>query len=203
MNAGKGLLIPLCGRAASGYTEGMSASTSSDRLDAIVIGSGPNGLAAAVTLARAGLAVRVYERNATAGGGMRTEPVTLEGFVHDICSAVHPLAFASGFFRKFGLADRIPFVVPSASYAHPLDGGRAAVAYRDLDRTVESLGVDGPAWRRLMQPLVEHVDEVAQFTGSQVLQVPRHPFVAARFGLTMLAQGGPWWDAIFREDRAG
>jgi phytoene dehydrogenase-like protein len=171
--------------------------------DAIVIGSGPNGLAAAVTLARAGLAVRVYERNATAGGGMRTEPVTLEGFVHDICSAVHPLAFASGFFRKFGLTDRIPFAVPSASYGHPLDGGRAGIAYRDLDRTAESLGVDGPAWRRLLQPLVDHVDEVAQFTGSEILQVPRHPLVAARFGATMLAQGGPWWDAIFREEEAG
>src|SRR5436305_119634 len=116
--------------------------------DAIVVGSGPNGLSAAVTLARAGLAVRVYERNSTYGGGTRTEPVTLPGFQHDICSAVHPLAFASGFFRKFEIEKRVPFIVPTASYAHPLDGGRAGVAYRDLERTVESLGVDGPAYRR-------------------------------------------------------
>src|SRR4051812_41662644 len=105
--------------------------------DAIVIGSGPNGLSAAVTLARAGLAVRVYERNSTYGGGTRTEPVTLPGFVHDICSAVHPLAFASGFFRRFEIEKRVPFIVPTASYAHPLDGGRAGVAYRDLDRTAD------------------------------------------------------------------
>jgi phytoene dehydrogenase-like protein len=171
--------------------------------DAIVIGSGPNGLAAAVTLARAGLAVRVYERNGTYGGGTRTEPITLPGFEHDICSAVHPLAFASGFFRRFEIEKRIPFIVPTASYAHPLDHGRAGVAYRDLDRTADALGVDGPAYRRLLAPLVEHADAVAQFTGSQLLRIPRHPLVAARFGLTVLAQGGPWWDAFFRTEVPG
>jgi phytoene dehydrogenase-like protein len=171
--------------------------------DAIVIGSGPNGLAAAVTLARAGLSVHVYERNATAGGGMRTEPITLPGFVHDMCSAVHPLAFASGFFRRFGIEKRTPFIVPTASYGHPLDGGRAALAYRDLERTVDDLGEDGPAYRRLLGPLVEHADEVAEFTGSQVLQVPRHPVTAARFALTMLRQGGPWWNVPFRGEEAG
>ncbi|MEO7015291.1 MAG: NAD(P)/FAD-dependent oxidoreductase [Leifsonia sp.] len=170
--------------------------------DAIVIGSGPNGLAAAVTLARAGLAVRVYERNSTAGGGMRTEPITLPGFRHDICSAVHPLAFASGFFRRFGIEKRIPFVVPTASYGHPLDGGRAALAYHDFDRTVDALGRDGAAWRALLAPLVAHSDEVAEFTGSQVLQVPRHPVTAARFALRMVAQGGPWWNLPFRGDEA-
>src|SRR3954454_8202424 len=102
----------------------MSASPSSDRLDAIVIGSGPNGLSAAVTLARAGLSVRVCERNAAIGGGLRTEELTLPGVRHDICSAVHPLAFASGFFRRFGLDKRVRFVVPTASYGNPLEGGR-------------------------------------------------------------------------------
>jgi phytoene dehydrogenase-like protein len=171
--------------------------------DAIVVGSGPNGLAAAVTLARAGLSVHVYERNATIGGGIRTEALTLPGFVHDVCSAVHPLAFASGFFRQFELERRVEFVVPTASYGHPLDGGRAAIAYRDLERTVDALGADGPAWRRLLGPLAQHADEVAQFTGSQLLQVPRHPLTAARFGLAMLSQGGPWWDAGFRGEEAG
>ncbi|MFP3466604.1 phytoene desaturase family protein [Leifsonia sp. SIMBA_070] len=181
----------------------MSSSTSADGLDAIVIGSGPNGLSAAVTLARAGLSVRVYERNATIGGGLRTEELTLPGFHHDICSAVHPLALASGFFRRFGLDRRVPFIVPSASYGNPLEGGRVAMAYRDLDRTADGLGVDGPAWRALLGPLVEHADEVAQFTGSALLQIPRHPLVAARFGLTALAQGGPWWDVPFRTDAPG
>lgn len=171
--------------------------------DAIVIGSGPNGLAAAVTLARAGLSVQVYERNATVGGGMRTEAITLPGFVHDICSAVHPLAFASGFFRRFGLDKRVEFAVPTASYGHPLDGGRAAIAYHDLERTAESLGADGPAWRALLGPLVRKADEVAQFTGSQLFQVPRHPITAAQFGLALLSQGGPWWDAPFRGEEAG
>lgn len=177
----------------------MSAS-SPNRLDAVVIGSGPNGLSAAVTLARAGLSVRVYERNATIGGGLRTQELTLPGFRHDICSAVHPLAFASGFFRRFGLDKRVPFVVPTASYGNPLDGGRVAMAYLDLERTADGLGVDGPAWRALLGPLVREADAVAQFTGSSLLQVPRHPLVAARFGLTAIAQGGPWWDLPFRTE---
>jgi phytoene dehydrogenase-like protein len=179
------------------------SSASAERLDAVVVGSGPNGLSAAVTLARAGLSVRVYERNATVGGGLRTEESTLPGFRHDICSAVHPLAFASGFFRRFGLARRIPFVVPTASYGSPLDGGRVAMAYLDLDRTADGLGVDGAAWRALLGPLVEHADAVAQFTGSSLLRIPRHPLVAARFGLTALAQGGPWWDLPFRTEAPG
>lgn len=176
---------------------------SASPLDAVVIGSGPNGLSAAVTLARAGLAVRVYERNATVGGGMRTEEITLPGFRHDLCSAVHPLAFASGFFRRFGLAERVRFVTPTASYAQPLDGGRAAVAYRDIERTADALGTDGRAWRALIGPLARHADEVAQFTGSNVVGLPRHPLVAARLGATALLQGGPWWDLPFRTEEPG
>lgn len=173
-----------------------------DELDAIVVGSGPNGLAAAVTLARAGLSVRIYERASTIGGGSRTAELTLPGFHHDVCSAVHPLALASGFFRRFGLDRRIELVVPELSYAHPLDGERAGLAWRDLDRTVDDLGVDGPAYRRLMAPLVERSDRVAQFTGSQLLQVPRHPLTAMQFGLRALEQGSLGWNAGFREERA-
>jgi phytoene dehydrogenase-like protein len=180
----------------------MSPTASANRLDAIVIGSGPNGLSAAVTLARAGLSVRVYERNAAVGGGIRTEELTLPGFHHDVCSAVHPLAFASGFFRRFGLEKRVPFVVPTASYGNPLDRERAAMAYLDLERTADALGVDGPAWRAIIGPLAQQADAVAEFTGSQLFQVPRHPLVAARFGLTALAQGGPWWNLPFRTEAA-
>ena len=172
------------------------------QLDAVIVGSGPNGLAAAVTLARAGLAVKVFERNPTIGGGARTAELTLPGFLHDVCSAVHPMALASGFFQRFGLHERIELVVPEISYAHPLDGGRAGIAYRDLDRTAESLGRDGDAWRRLWRPLVENADEVAAFTGDHLLRVPRHPVTVARFGLRALEQGSPFWNLRFRDEAA-
>lgn len=171
-------------------------------LDAIVVGAGPNGLAAAVTLARAGLSVRVYEREATIGGGSRTTELTLPGFRHDVCSAVHPLALASGFFRRFGLDRRIPLVVPELSFGHPLDGGRAGLAWRDLDRTVADLGRDGAAYDRLMRPLVERADRVAQFVLSPLLRVPPHPVTAARFGLRALEQGSFAADARFADEEA-
>ncbi|MBC7591560.1 MAG: NAD(P)/FAD-dependent oxidoreductase [Salinibacterium sp.] len=170
--------------------------------DAIVVGSGPNGLAAAVTLARAGLSVRVYERDATIGGGARTAELTLPGFHHDIGSAVHPLALASGFFRKFGLEKRIELVVPELSYGHPLDGGRAGLAWLDLERTVKDLGIDGAAWARLMGPLAAEADRVAEIAGSALLRIPRHPLSLVRFGLRVLEQGSPAWNSRFRGDVA-
>ncbi|MDH6182597.1 phytoene dehydrogenase-like protein [Microbacteriaceae bacterium SG_E_30_P1] len=173
-----------------------------ERYDAIVVGAGPNGLAAAVTLARSGLSVAVYERESTVGGGTRTAELTLPGFRHDVCSAVHPLALASGFFRKFGLDKRIELVVPELSYGHPLDGGRAALAWRDLDRTVDDLGRDGPSYRRLMGPLVQRADRVAQYTGTPLVSVPAHPLTAVRFGLKALEQGSIDWNTRFREDLA-
>ncbi len=171
-------------------------------VDAVIVGSGPNGLAAAVTLARAGLSVRVLERNATIGGGARTAELTIPRFHHDVCSAVHPMALASGFFRRFRLQDRVELRVPDVSYGHPLDGGRAGIAYRDIERTAESLGRDGAAWKSLMGPLSAHADEVAQFAGSPILQLPRHPVTVARFGLRALEQGLPTWNARFRDDAA-
>jgi phytoene dehydrogenase-like protein len=171
--------------------------------DAIIVGAGPNGLAAAVTLARAGLSVRIYERNETIGGGSRTAELTLPGFHHDICSAVHPMALASGFFRRFELEKRITLVNPEVSYGHPLDGGRAGVAWLDIDRTAEGLGVDGAAYKQLMGPLSRHASHIAQITGSQLLQLPRHPISLARFGLRVLEQGNPaTWNLRFREDAA-
>ena len=168
-------------------------------VDAVVVGSGPNGLAAAVTLARAGLSVRVFEREETIGGGARTMELTLPGFHHDVCSAVHPMALASGFFRNFRLQDRIELRVPEISYGHPLDGGRAGIAYRDIERTAASLGRDGDAWRSLMGPLAEHADAVARFAGSPILRIPRNPITVARFGLRALEQGLPTWNLRFRE----
>jgi phytoene dehydrogenase-like protein len=171
-------------------------------VDAIVVGSGPNGLAAAVTLARAGLSVRVYERSDTIGGGATTQELTLPGFLHDVCSAVHPMALQSEFFREFGLVDRIRFVVPEISYGHPLPGGGAGIAYRDLQRTADALGRDGAAWHRLFAPLVAHADEVAEFTGNRLVRFPQHPVTALRFGLRSLEQGGPFWNARFANEVA-
>ncbi len=171
-------------------------------LDAVVVGSGPNGLAAAVVLARAGLRVRLFEGETTIGGGARTAELTLPGFLHDVCSAVHPMALASPFFRAFALDRRIELRVPDISYAHPLDDGSAGVAYRDLERTAESLGRDGAAWRRLLGPLAEHSAALAQLSGTSLVRVPRHPLLLGALGRRALEQGGPAWNLRFRGEAA-
>ncbi|MCU1581044.1 MAG: NAD(P)/FAD-dependent oxidoreductase [Microbacteriaceae bacterium] len=170
--------------------------------DVTVVGSGPNGLAAAVTMARAGLSVLVLERADTIGGGARTAELTLPGFHHDVCSAVHPMAMASPFFRQFGLADRIELVVPDVSYGHPLDDGSAGIAYRDLGRTADGLGPDGAAWTRLFAPLVDQIDGVVDFTTNQLLRMPRSPLTAVAFALRALEQGTPLWNRRFAQDSA-
>ena len=171
-------------------------------LDAVVVGAGPNGLAAAVTLARAGLKVRVYERADQAGGGAATKELTLPGFWHDVCSAVHPMAFQSRFFREFGLPERVRFAVPDVSFAQPLDGGHAGIVHRDLGRTRDELGVDGRAYERLMKPLVERASRIAEFTGSSLIRIPRDPVAAFLFGVRSLEQGSALWNARFRGDVA-
>src|SRR2546427_8896369 len=118
--------------------------------DAVVVGSGPNGLAAAITLARAGHAVLVIEAKDTIGGGMRTAELTLPGFRHDVCSVVHPFAAASPFTQSLPLRKmRLEWIHPDAPVAHPFDDGTAAVLERSLDATAETLGVDAGAYRRL------------------------------------------------------
>ncbi|ROS37335.1 NAD(P)/FAD-dependent oxidoreductase [Curtobacterium sp. PhB78] len=171
-------------------------------VDAVVVGAGPNGLAAAVTLARAGLSVEVVERNDTIGGGARTADLTLPGFLHDVCSAVHPMALQSEFFRLFRMEERIELRLPEVQYGHPLDGGRAGIAYQDLERTAAELGVDGPAFRNLMGPLARAADQVADFATDALLHVPRHPLTVLRFGLRALEQGSSAWNARFRQDVA-
>lgn len=171
-------------------------------VDVAVVGSGPNGLAAALTMARAGLSVAVFEGAGAVGGGTRTAELTLPGFRHDVCSAVHPMALASPFFRAFELERRIELLVPEISYGHPLDGGRAAIAYRDLDRTVDALGADGAAWRSLMEPLLRRLDGVIDFTQNGLLRFPHDPLAAFLLGLRTLEQGTPAWQLRFREDEA-
>ncbi|MBW4096244.1 MAG: NAD(P)/FAD-dependent oxidoreductase, partial [Acidobacteria bacterium] len=170
--------------------------------DAVVVGSGPNGLAAAVTLARAGLRVHVHEVAATVGGGTRSAEITLPGFTHDVCSAVHPMALASPFFKAFGLAERIPFAIPEVSYAHPLDDGRVALAYRSLERTAEHLGVDGGAYRALFAPLVRREHGVMELLNGALLGIPEDPRAALLLGVRALEQGSGAWNQRFRSDLA-
>ncbi|QLY32900.1 NAD(P)/FAD-dependent oxidoreductase [Nocardia huaxiensis] len=179
--------------------------------DAVVVGSGPNGLAAAVILARAGLDVEVYEAADHIGGGSRTADVTLPGFHHDLCAGAHPMAAASPFFRAFDLeAHGVELLAPQVSYAHPLDGGRAGLAWRDLDNTVEGLGRDGRSWRQLFGPLVRRWEDTVELAMSDFRHVPTglngrphlDPVNAVRFGLRALEQSTPVWNMRFREDFA-
>lgn len=171
--------------------------------DVVVVGAGPNGLAGALVMAGAGLDVLVLEGADTVGGGARTQELVLPGYHHDVCSAVHPMAVASPFFRAFDLAAHgVEMLQPVASYAQPLDGGRAGIAYRDLERTAEGLGPDAAAWRSLMGPLARNIDGVVDALMSDYRHVPRDLPTFVRFGLRVLEQGTPVWNARFRGDAA-
>jgi phytoene dehydrogenase-like protein len=144
-------------------------------VDAVVVGAGPNGLAAAVTLALEGWRVVVFEAAPTIGGGARTEELTLPGFLHDVCSAVHPLGIGSPFFRSLPLADHgLEWVQPDTPLAHPLEGDTAAALERSLEGTAVGLGADGGAWRMLFEPLVAAWDALAEDVLAP-LHWPRRP----------------------------
>ncbi|HXG86904.1 MAG TPA: NAD(P)/FAD-dependent oxidoreductase [Vicinamibacterales bacterium] len=154
--------------------------------DAVVVGAGPNGLAAAVVLAEAGRSVLVVEAKDTIGGGCRTAELTLPGYHHDICAAIHPMGVVSPLLRRLPLAAHgLEWVQAPAPLAHPFDDGTAAVLHRSIAATAETLGGDGEAWARLMQPYAARAD--AFF--SEILRpirIPRHPLLMARFGATGL-----------------
>lgn len=152
--------------------------------DAVVVGSGPNGLAGAVALAQAGLRVTVLEQAATIGGGTRTEELTVPGLLHDVCSAVHPFGVASPFLASLPLAEHgLVWRWPEVDLAHPLDDGTAGVMVRSLEETCAGLGVDGDAWRRTFAPLVRRFPDLAGDVLGPVLRWPSHPMLMARFGL--------------------
>jgi phytoene dehydrogenase-like protein len=169
--------------------------------DVTVVGSGPNGLATAVICARAGLKVQVLEAQPTFGGGARTVPDSeFPDVSHDICSAVHPLALASPFFAEFDLPARgVQLTVPEISYANPLPGRSAAIAYRDLERTSAELD-DGASWRRFLRSLVANSDAVVAFLLGDKRSVPRAFPTVLRLGLRMAAQGTPAWGALHGDD---
>ena len=171
-----------------------------------VVGAGPNGLAAAVVLARAGLDVDVLERNTWVGGGAATRELTLTGFRHDVASAVHPMTLVSPFFQAFNLAERIALIVPEVSFAHPLPNGRSGLAYRDLDRTADALGADGPAYRALVRPLVERLRGVADLALdsllTSLLNAPKDPVPGAIFAARVAEQGSRLWNRRFTADVA-
>lgn len=151
---------------------------------AIVIGSGPNGLAAAIVLARAGLPVDVFEAEAEPGGATRTLPLTLPGFLHDFGSAVHPLAAGSPFFSTLPLANYgLEWIHGDAPLAHPLDDGTAVMLERDLHDAELALGADGRAWRWLMEPAARHWPQLARDLLAPPLRLPHHPLRMARFGM--------------------
>jgi phytoene dehydrogenase-like protein len=152
--------------------------------DAVVIGSGPNGLAAAIVLARAGLQTVLREAQPAVGGGLRSAELTLPGFTHDVCAAVHPLALSSPLFRSLPLSDYgLEWIQPPAALAHPLDDGTAVMLERSLDATAAGLGAGADGWRRLLGPLLAHWDALAEDVLASPARIPHHPVLMARFGV--------------------
>jgi len=152
--------------------------------DAVVVGAGPNGLAAAIVFARAGLSTLVLEANETIGGGARSAELTLPGFTHDYCSAIHPMSVVSPFIRALPLAEHgLEWRFSPSAIAHPLDDGTAATLEESLDATCEKLGADGRAYRSFMAPFAKHAHEVFDEILRPIRFFPRHPFLLARFGM--------------------
>src|SRR5262245_5187566 len=159
--------------------------------EAAIVGSGPNGLAAAIAIAQTGRKVIVFEAEPRPGGGVRSEALTLPGFVHDVCSAVHPLAIASPFFRTLPLqACGLEWIEPPIMLAHPFDDGTCAAIYRSMEQTAAGLGEDGPAYRRLIGSVVDAWPRL-EWSVLGPPRVPRHPLASARFGFKALQPAEP------------
>lgn len=170
--------------------------------DAVIVGAGPNGLTAAITLAKSGYRVKVHEAAKTPGGGMRTAELTVPGVLHDVCSAVHPLGVASPVFQSFRLQDfGLEWIHPRYPLVHPLDKGNAAVLERSLDATAEHLGGDAGAYRFLLKHFSQNADSLLRdFLGP--LQFPAHPLLYARFGLKALRSAEGLVGSFFQGEAA-
>ena len=174
----------------------------SDLYDAVVVGAGPNGLAAAIRLTQEGLRVLLLEANSTIGGGVRSAELTLPGFVHDLCSAIHPLAIGSPFFRTLPLDQyELEWVHPEFPLAHPLDDGTAVVLRRSVEETAKGLGADATAYRDLMGPLTAHWESLADEFLRPILHLPRHPLQLARFARRALRSAKGIAHSWFRDER--
>ncbi|MGJ1407519.1 phytoene desaturase family protein [Sphingobacterium siyangense] len=171
------------------------------RFDAIIIGSGPNGLAAAITFQQQGLSTLLIEGADTVGGGMRTKELTLPGFRHDVCSAIHPMAMASPFFRTLPLeAYGLSFVKPTYAAAHPLENGETGILYHSLAETIKGLGPDGESYRKLVEKVATHWEDLAADIMGP-LSLPKHPLRLASFGLDAL-QPASWTTKRFASAQA-
>lgn len=173
-----------------------------EKYDAVIIGSGPNGLAAAIRLAQNGLSVLIVEARESIGGGARSAELTLPGFTHDVCSTIHPLALASPFFRtlpleKYGLE----FINPPAALAHPLDGEPAVLLRKSIAETLSNLGDDAGNYRKLVAPFVKNWDALAPDVLAP-LRFPNHPFLLARFGLKAFRSARGFAESLFEGKRA-
>jgi phytoene dehydrogenase-like protein len=172
------------------------------KTDAIIVGSGPNGLAAAIRLAQAGLRVVVLESAETPGGGIRSAELTLPGFVHDVCSSVYAMVTCSPFLRELPLDKYgLDWALPPAPLAHPLHDGTAVLLHRSLDETADSLGADGAGYRRLMGDLVARWQDLLQDVLAPP-RIPRHPFFFAEFGMRAIRPATSLARSYFKTERA-
>ena len=172
-----------------------------ENYDAIIVGSGPNGFAAAITLQQQGLSTLIVEGSESVGGGMRTKELTLPGFKHDVCSAIHPMAMASPFMRSIPLAEYgLSFEYAKYEAAHPLIGEEGAVLYKDFKTTIAELGEDGNYYRSLIEPVVKNWDKLAKDTMGP-LSFPKYPFHLAAFGLRAI-QPASWLANGFKTEKA-
>jgi phytoene dehydrogenase-like protein len=169
------------------------------KYDAVVVGSGPNGLSAAVELARNGLKVCVLEAQHTIGGGVRSAEITLPGYIHDICSAIHPMAYASPFFRRLEL--NIDWIKPQAALAHPLENAPPGLLFESLENTIERWDADGTAWRKLFEPFIQNQDALLSDI-LKPIRIPDHMFLIAKFGLIAIRSAMSVRESRFRSPQA-